>query len=84
MICENCGDTIGAARLRANPHAKCCVDCQESLERQGKFTRHRMSYSVRFKGDEIESMDSILVRGGTSEKGKTNSGDQDESHIDPD
>jgi DnaK suppressor protein len=37
--CENCGDPIGVARLKARPVAQLCIDCkteQESVER--KFT----------------------------------------------
>ena len=68
MICTDCGGDILKARLKANPAATLCIECQEALERNGKFARHRMSYTVRFKGDEIESMDGVLVRGATSEK----------------
>ena len=31
-ICENCGETISAARLTALPTARRCVACQERLE----------------------------------------------------
>src|SRR5262245_6427183 len=31
-ICETCGETISAARLKAMPTARRCVSCQERLE----------------------------------------------------
>ncbi len=30
--CEECGDPIGLARLKANPSARLCVHCQSSAE----------------------------------------------------
>lgn len=31
-VCEECGDDIGVARLKANPSARLCVACQSALE----------------------------------------------------
>jgi DnaK suppressor protein len=31
-ICEECGDEIGVARLKANPSARLCVHCQAAEE----------------------------------------------------
>ena len=31
-ICEECGDKIGVARLKANPSARLCVLCQAEVE----------------------------------------------------
>lgn len=31
-LCEECGDPIGTARLKANPSARLCVACQSALE----------------------------------------------------
>jgi DnaK suppressor protein len=31
-ICEECGEEIGVARLKANPSARLCVCCQSDLE----------------------------------------------------
>lgn len=31
-VCEACGQTIDPARLRAIPHAVCCLDCQRRME----------------------------------------------------
>jgi DnaK suppressor protein len=33
-LCEDCGETIAPARLRAIPWARCCVQCQESRDRE--------------------------------------------------
>lgn len=32
--CENCGEPIQPARLRAMPQATLCIDCQEKMERR--------------------------------------------------
>lgn len=31
-VCEQCGDDIGVARLKANPSARLCVACQSAVE----------------------------------------------------
>jgi RNA polymerase-binding protein DksA len=31
-VCESCGQAIDPARLKALPHAACCLDCQRRLE----------------------------------------------------
>lgn len=36
--CEECGDDIGVARLKANPSARLCVACQSAAE-DGPTTR---------------------------------------------
>jgi len=33
-ICENCGEEIEPARLKANPQARYCLDCKEKLSAQ--------------------------------------------------
>jgi DnaK suppressor protein len=33
-VCEECGDKIGSARLKAVPLAKLCVACQSRLEKE--------------------------------------------------
>ena len=35
--CERCGEEIGLARLKAIPWARCCVACQEKLERRDRY-----------------------------------------------
>jgi DnaK suppressor protein len=38
--CEDCGIDIGEKRLKANPHALLCIDCQEEQETESrKFRR---------------------------------------------
>ncbi|GIH08408.1 hypothetical protein Rhe02_64750 [Rhizocola hellebori] len=32
-VCQECGEQIAAPRLKAMPHATCCVGCQERQER---------------------------------------------------
>lgn len=36
ILCLDCGEEIGAARMKANPAAVRCVDCQEKIERHGR------------------------------------------------
>lgn len=31
-LCEECGEEIGVARLKANPSARLCVGCQSAIE----------------------------------------------------
>jgi RNA polymerase-binding protein DksA len=31
-VCEECGEAIDPARLKAIPHARLCLDCQRRLE----------------------------------------------------
>ena len=33
-ICEDCGESVAAARLKAIPWARCCVTCQEMRDRE--------------------------------------------------
>jgi DnaK suppressor protein len=35
--CEECGEDIGLARLKAQPTARLCVKCQEALEEELAF-----------------------------------------------
>lgn len=36
-ICEECGEDIGAARLRARPVTTYCIDCKTEQERQERI-----------------------------------------------
>ncbi len=38
-ICENCGNEIDPARLRAIPHAVLCIDCKARAERGARVPR---------------------------------------------
>lgn len=35
-VCEECGDDIGVARLRARPVTTLCIECKEDQERREK------------------------------------------------
>ncbi len=43
-VCEDCGGTISAERLRFRPESTRCVECQSALERSDKIVRLRGSY----------------------------------------
>lgn len=61
-LCEECDEPISQARLRVAPQSKLCIECAEALEKNGKFQRHKMEHTVRFKGEEVEEMTSHIVR----------------------
>ena len=35
-ICENCGERVDPARLKAIPHATLCLQCKSKIERRGR------------------------------------------------
>ena len=48
-VCEECGDEIGAGRLKAMPLAKLCVTCQSRLEKEmahQKFAEGKLDQSL--------------------------------------
>jgi DnaK suppressor protein len=49
-LCEECGEPIAPARLRAMPEVATCVRCQDRLERARQFER----VGVGFGGDDEE------------------------------
>jgi DnaK suppressor protein len=49
-VCEECGEPIAPARLRAMPEVTTCVRCQDRLER----TRHLEAVGAAFDGDDLE------------------------------
>ena len=49
-LCEECGEPIAPARLRAMPEVTTCVRCQDRLERNRQFE----TVGVGFEGDEQE------------------------------
>ena len=49
-LCEECGETIAPARLRAMPEVATCVRCQDRLERSRQFER----VGAGFGGDDVE------------------------------
>ena len=48
-VCEECGDEIGAGRLKAMPLARLCVPCQSRLEKETahqKFAEGKFDQSL--------------------------------------
>jgi RNA polymerase-binding transcription factor DksA len=60
--CEDCGDQINKQRVIFNPDVSRCVECQADAESMGVAKRHTMKHHIRFRGEEIESMESEIVR----------------------
>ncbi len=46
-LCEECGVKIPKARLKVLPFAKYCVECQEKIEREEKYTREESEDGIR-------------------------------------
>jgi len=65
--CDECGEQIPAPRFRLikDREHRTCIQCQEALEASGRFQRHMMNTTIRFKGDEVESEEYSLARGST-------------------
>lgn len=60
--CEDCGDQIPWKRIQA-VRVHVCVGCMEDREARGQGTkRHRMDYHVQTHGDDIESIDTFIIR----------------------
>ena len=58
-VCEECGDEIGAARLKAMPLAKSCVSCQSKLEKEQAHQKYAeeefdQSLSSKIGGEETD------------------------------
>jgi DnaK suppressor protein len=49
-LCEECGEPIAPARLRAMPEVATCVRCQDRRERSRQFER----VGAGFGGDDLE------------------------------
>jgi len=49
-VCEECGETIAPARLRALPEVTTCIRCQDRLERSRQFE----GVGARFGGDDAD------------------------------
>lgn len=68
--CEDCDDYIPLKRVRALPGVTTCVGCMEDREDRGTGTRkHRMDYNVKTHGDDIESIETFIVRDGKADHG---------------
>jgi DnaK suppressor protein len=50
-VCQECGEVIAPARLKAMPEVMTCVRCQDRLER---MTRHRVLVGAGVDEDEPE------------------------------
>jgi len=48
-ICEECGDKIGAGRLKVMPLAKYCVSCQSKLEKEISLLR-KAEEDLQYRG----------------------------------
>ena len=46
-LCEECGVKIPKARLKVLPFAIFCVECQEKIEREEKYTREESEDGIR-------------------------------------
>jgi DnaK suppressor protein len=52
-VCDECGEEIGEARLKAVPFAGLCRDCQEQAERHERETRERLHAAEARLGSEL-------------------------------
>lgn len=60
--CEDCGDLIPLKRLKLVSVAV-CVGCMEDREARDEGTqRHRMNYHVITKGEDVEFIDTTIIR----------------------
>jgi len=46
-LCDECGVKIPKARLKVLPFAKFCVECQEKMERDEKYTREEPEEGIK-------------------------------------
>lgn len=60
--CEMCGIDVHPKRLELIKKA-ICVGCMEELEAEGRGTqKHKMSFNVVTHGDDIEFIDTAIMR----------------------
>jgi hypothetical protein len=60
--CEDCGDMIPLKRTRV-VKVPVCLECMEDREAKGLGTKpHRMDYQIHTHGDDIESIETFIVR----------------------
>jgi DnaK suppressor protein len=45
--CEECGVKVPKARLKVLPFAKFCVECQEKMEREERYTREEPEEGIK-------------------------------------
>ena len=63
-ICIDCGEPISMDRILAKPKTRRCIECQAEAERMGLCGRHKMALHVRFKGDDVESIEAEIIPAG--------------------
>lgn len=61
--CESCEEVISAARLKARPETKYCLECQEELEKSGKYKPHTMEIGQEINGWQFEGVKTVMIRG---------------------
>src|SRR5262249_43677388 len=62
-FCEECGDEIGIARLRARPVTTLCISCKEAQEKD-----ERQKAKSRGKSDRIPGLLTTATPGGASSR----------------
>jgi DnaK suppressor protein len=57
-LCEECGCEIPKKRLTVLPFARCCVECQSEMERQGIVNNETMEDKLLYKDVSITDIES--------------------------
>jgi DnaK suppressor protein len=57
-ICEECGCDIPKKRLNVLPFARCCIECQSDMERQGIVNNETMEDKLLYKDVSITDIES--------------------------
>jgi len=57
-ICEECGCEIPKKRLNVLPFARCCIECQSDMERQGIVNNETMEDKLLYKDVSITDIES--------------------------
>jgi DnaK suppressor protein len=57
-ICEECGCDIPKKRLNVLPFARCCIECQSEMERQGIISSETMEDKLLYKDVSITDIES--------------------------
>jgi DnaK suppressor protein len=56
-ICEECGCDIPKKRLNVLPFARCCIECQSEMERQGIISSETMEDKLLYKDVSITDIE---------------------------
>jgi len=57
-LCEECGCEIPKKRLTVLPFARCCIECQSEMERQGIVNNETMEDKLLYKDVSITDIES--------------------------